>query len=287
MKLAQSPATWPGPGSREWMLVSSGSVARDPLLVELGPEAGPGDRPERAVGDRVGGVAVVVKPGGLGEPLGGIAGRDDLSMGRASGDFSMKPVTPAETAEPVEWGPTNSTVLLMEYPPHSALRIVSLLPAATEIVARLGSADRLVGRSHECDEPAMWRHCPPSPPPRIDPAAPSRAIHDQVTEVGGTGRARFAGPGRPTRATGARSAALYTLDMDTLAALEPDLILTQAACDVCAIAAADVEAAVRKAGVNTHVLPLSPATLDDLFSDILAVGKAPGRWQRRVRSWPG
>jgi iron complex transport system substrate-binding protein len=48
----------------------------------------------------------------------------------------------------------------MEYPPHSALRIVSLLPAATEIVARLGLRDHLVGRSHECDEPPEVRTIP-------------------------------------------------------------------------------------------------------------------------------
>ena len=162
-------------------------------------------------------------------------------------------------------------------PGHPSPRIVSLLPAATEIVARLGLRENLVGRSHECDEPADVAALPALTAARIDAAAPSRAIHDQVTEVGrALGVLSSQAPAGATCHTGA-SAALFTLDVDTLAALKPDLILTQAACDVCAISAADVEAAVRKAAVGTRVLSLSPVTLTDLFSDILAVGKATGR----------
>ena len=146
-----------------------------------------------------------------------------------------------------------------------APRIVSLLPAATEIAAALGLQSNLVGRSHECDEPAGVASLPALTAARIDASAPSREIHDQVTQIG-----------RTLGAIGT-SAALYSLDIDTLASLKPDLILTQAACDVCAISAADVEAAARKAGVNTQVLALSPATLADLLSDILAVGRATGR----------
>jgi len=163
----------------------------------------------------------------------------------------------------------------MEYPPRPTPRIVSLLPAATEIVAALGFEANLVGRSHECDEPAGVVSLPALTAARIDASAPSREIHDQVTQIGRT-------LGEVATNTAAAcsigtSAALYSLDIDTLASLKPDLILTQAACDVCAISAADVEAAVQKAGVNTQVLALSPATLADLFSDILAVGRATGR----------
>ena len=62
----------------------------------------------------------------------------------------------------------------------AATRLVSLLPAATEIVAALGLADRLVGRSHECDEPASVATLPALTAPRIDPAGTSRQIHDAV-----------------------------------------------------------------------------------------------------------
>jgi iron complex transport system substrate-binding protein len=165
----------------------------------------------------------------------------------------------------------------MEYPPHPSSRIVSLLPAATEIVAALGLQTHLVGRSHECDEPADVASLPALTAARIDASAPSRTIHEQVEQVGRALAATAPQPAAGAACTTGGSAALYSLDIDTLAALKPDLILTQSACDVCAISAADVEAAVRKAAVDTRVLALSPATLADLFSDILAVGKATGR----------
>lgn len=134
-----------------------------------------------------------------------------------------------------------------------ANRIVSLLPAATEIVAALGITDRLVGRSHECDEPLAVTTLPALTTPRIDATASSRSIHEQV---------------------GATASALFFLDSDRLAALAPELIITQAACDVCAIAADEVAAAVKMIGSATRILSLSPATLDDLFHDVLAVGAA-------------
>ena len=161
---------------------------------------------------------------------------------------------------------------LMDTP--SPDRIVSLLPAATEIVAALGLTSRLVGRSHECDEPPEVAALPALTAARIDAAASSREIHEQVGMALGGGGATGA-----ACATGG-STALYSLDIDRLAGLRPDLVLTQAACDVCAIAATDVEAAVRKAGVGTRIVSLSPATLDDVFRDVLTVGTATGRLAR-------
>ncbi|MFM8498272.1 MAG: cobalamin-binding protein [Planctomycetia bacterium] len=165
----------------------------------------------------------------------------------------------------------------------AATRLVSLLPAATEIVAALGLADRLVGRSHECDEPASVATLPALTAARIDTLGTSRQIHDAV------GRALA-----DTASGAATSNALYTLDTARLAALSPDLILTQAACDVCAIAADDVRAAVRAMSVPARVLELSPAMLADVYADILAVGTATGalakahevvaRLRARVRS---
>ena len=160
----------------------------------------------------------------------------------------------------------NPTEIMMEPAAHEvrpALRIVSLLPAATEIVAALGLADRLVGRSHECDEPASVATLPALTAPRIDAAGTSRQIHDAV------GRALAEPPAGSANA-------LYTLDAARLAALNPDLVLTQAACDVCAIATDDVQAAVREMSVPPRVLELSPATLADVYADILTVGAATG-----------
>lgn len=144
----------------------------------------------------------------------------------------------------------------------AAPRIVSLLPAATEIVAALGLTHALVGRSHECDEPAEVATLPALTAPRIDPSASSRRIHDQVE--------------RALSDDTVGATALYDLDAERLAALEPDLILTQAACEVCAISATAVHAAACRAGSEARILELSPATLADVFRDVLAVGAATG-----------
>lgn len=143
--------------------------------------------------------------------------------------------------------------------PASPQRIVSLLPAATEIVAVLGLVDRLVGRSHECDEPEVVTGLPALTAPRIDPTVSSRGIHDQVEKA---------------------SSALFVLDADRLTELQPDLVLTQAACAVCAISEDEVAAAVRKSGVPARVIALSPTTLDDVFRDILTVGEVTGRLEQ-------
>ncbi|MFM7043475.1 MAG: hypothetical protein ACKO35_14975 [Planctomycetaceae bacterium] len=155
-----------------------------------------------------------------------------------------------------------------------AARIVSLLPAATEIACALGIADRLVGRSHECDEPPHVATLPALTAARIDPAAPSREIHEQV------GRALNAG------GTDATAPALYTLDAAALAALAPDIVLTQAACDVCAISTTDVQAAVQRAGGGARIVSLAPTTLGGVFNDILTVGAAMTRSPGHARSSP-
>jgi len=141
-------------------------------------------------------------------------------------------------------------------------RIVSLLPAATEIAWALGLGPRLVGRSHECDWPAGALAMPALTEPRIDPAASSRAIHEAV--------------GRAVTATPGTSAAIFALDIDALVALEPDVILTQATCDVCAISGDDVAEAVRRSGSGVRLVPLAATTLVGLWADILAVGGSTG-----------
>ena len=134
-------------------------------------------------------------------------------------------------------------------------RIVSLLPAATEMAVALGLGDALVGRSHECDHPPEVMRLPVLTAPRIDASGSSRAIHDQVE----------------------RATAMFTLDAVQLAALRPDVILTQAACDVCAVAEADVAAAARSLDPPPRIVSLSSTTLAGVFADILAVGAAAGR----------
>jgi iron complex transport system substrate-binding protein len=141
------------------------------------------------------------------------------------------------------------------------MRCLSLLPAATEIVAFLDSNNELVGRSHECDWPAVISSLPALTIPKLDPALPSVEIDQQVKDAGG-------GP-------------LFELDEELLARLAPDLILTQAACRVCAVDADTVVEAAAKIrlsdGRTPQVLTLSPQSLDDLFHDMLRVGEAIGR----------
>ena len=139
-----------------------------------------------------------------------------------------------------------------------ALRIVSLLPAATEIVAALGAADRLIGRSHECDWPAEVANLPPLTAPRLDASLPSGEIDRQVKAA----------------------EALFALDTPALARLAPDCILTQAACRVCAIDIDEVTAAAAAielpGGGSPQVLALAPQSLADLFADIGRVAAAIG-----------
>lgn len=140
------------------------------------------------------------------------------------------------------------------------LRIVSLLPAATEIAWALGLGPHLVGRSHECDWPTEVAGLPALTRPLMDPAASSREIHEAV------GRAVTAEPGT--------SNALFALDVEALAALKPDVILTQATCDVCAIAGDDVAEAVRRSGHAALIIPLTASSLTGLWQDMLTVGEA-------------
>jgi len=137
------------------------------------------------------------------------------------------------------------------------MRIASLLPAATEIVTALGLADRLVAVTFECAEEARER-CPvvvdTAIPAGLPPAAIDAWVRDRV----------------------ARGLPMYELDREALAALGPDLILTQDLCRVCALPSGTVEDACRLIGTDAEVLSLDPHTLDEVLASIEAVGRAAG-----------
>lgn len=147
--------------------------------------------------------------------------------------------------------------------PHADIRVVSLLPAATEIAWALGLGDNLVGRSHECDWPPDARMLPALTRPRVDPAASSQEINDAVD--------------RAFRESQGVPCSLFALEAERLATLEPDLILTQAICNVCAVDSHEVEAVVLRSRHRTRVISLSATTLAGLWADILTVGGATGR----------
>jgi iron complex transport system substrate-binding protein len=145
------------------------------------------------------------------------------------------------------------------------MRLVSLLPSATEIVYALGLGDDLVGVTFECDEP---------------PAA--RA--EKTVVVGGRDTSGMT-PGEIDDYVKARMAAgedLYTLHADALAGLNADLILTQDLCRVCALPSDHVNEALDYLGCRADVLSLDPYSLDEVLATIVAVGEASGVRERAL-----
>ncbi len=142
------------------------------------------------------------------------------------------------------------------------MRIVSLLPSATEIIWALGLADQLVGVTHECDFPTAVADLPKVTRTLIPTDATSGDIDRLVRER--------------LQTTGA----LYTLDLATLERLRPDLIVTQALCDVCAVAEDEVREAACMLPGHPRVVNLEPTTLSEVFDAIRLVGDAAGDRRR-------
>lgn len=136
------------------------------------------------------------------------------------------------------------------------MRIVSLLPAATEIVAFLGATEHLVGITHECDYPdivaSRARVTRSALPHSDDPAVIDAAVREQ------------SGQGHQ----------LFTLDESRIRALHPDVILTQALCDVCAVKESDVRALATRLSPEPQVITLGGTSLDGVYADIQAVADA-------------
>jgi iron complex transport system substrate-binding protein len=135
------------------------------------------------------------------------------------------------------------------------MRIVSLLPTLTELVAALGHKADLVGVTHECDFPPGIERLPHLTHSRIDNSGSSSAIDAMVAEQGGS---------------------LYTLDADLLAQLRPDLILTQAQCDVCAVNEATVRRVAGELPGAPPVESVNPTCLADVHAMFRRVGKLLG-----------
>lgn len=145
------------------------------------------------------------------------------------------------------------------------MRIVSLLPSATEIICALGLGDQLVGVTHECDYPPFVQQLPKVTKTLIPHNATSAEIDALVRERLKTDKA------------------LYTLNMEVLEQLRPDLIITQALCDVCAVAEAEVRAAACQLPGTPRVVNLEPMCLEDLYEAIRSVGEATGHEEAAER----
>jgi iron complex transport system substrate-binding protein len=136
------------------------------------------------------------------------------------------------------------------------MRVVSLVPAATEMISALGAEATLVGISHECDWPASVRALPRVTVTRIDSRMASGAIDAEVR--------RLQAEGHP----------VIAVDGALLRALRPDLIVTQDLCDVCAVMDGDVRSLATALDSPPALLPLRARTLAGIFADIHAVSAA-------------
>lgn len=139
----------------------------------------------------------------------------------------------------------------------SSQRIISLLPAATEIVCALGLEGHLVGRSHECDFPLSVKHLPVCSEANFPDNLSSAAIDKQVKELLND------------------ALSVYNVKRDLIKQLAPDVLITQAQCEVCAVSLKEVEVALKNyLDKSAQIISLQPNSFDDIFNDISKVADA-------------
>ena len=138
------------------------------------------------------------------------------------------------------------------------MRIASLVPSATETLFALGIGDRVVGVTHECDYPPAAAELPHLTRTVVPPGLSAGEIDQAVRE------------------RTARGEALYELDSARLCELEPDLIVTQAVCEVCAVSYEDVRALAARLASRPRVVSLDPATLGEVLAGVRALAEAAG-----------
>ena len=138
-------------------------------------------------------------------------------------------------------------------------KIISLLPAATEILVALGLGENLVGRSHECDFPESIQQLPACTSSKLNPESSSLDIDNEVKDLLSDGLS------------------IYNINKELIRELAPDVIITQDQCAVCAVSLKEVEAAVGDfMDRNVEIISLKPATLDDILADIQSVASVFG-----------
>jgi len=149
---------------------------------------------------------------------------------------------------------------------NNSLKIVSLLPSATEIVCALGLEKNLVGITHECDYPSTVMDKPPLTASRISHETMSSAEIDHAV------RSNLDGHG-----------SIYDLNEQLLAELKPDLIVTQELCEVCAVSYKTVQKAAKMYVADATVVSLEPNTIADIFDNIKTVGELAGVAEKGIQ----
>ncbi|THJ24395.1 MAG: cobalamin-binding protein [Nitrospira sp. CG24E] len=140
------------------------------------------------------------------------------------------------------------------------MRICSLLPSATEVIALLGLSDELVGISHECDYPPSVRNVPIMVEPMVSPHGLTSAdIDSQVSQLVASGQR------------------LYRLKDHLLQQAQPDLIVSQDLCHVCAITPSQLHEAIGSMPRQPTLLTLNPSTVQDVINDVVRIGDAADR----------
>lgn len=134
------------------------------------------------------------------------------------------------------------------------MRIVSLLPSATEILFAIGAGDSVIGVTHECDYPEGAKTLPHL----TSSALPSSSNPGEID--------------RHVRASLHSGSSLYNLDSDLLERLNPELIVTQELCEVCAVSYHIVDRAARRLGGDPRIISLEPSSLEDVYANILTLG---------------
>jgi iron complex transport system substrate-binding protein len=145
------------------------------------------------------------------------------------------------------------------------VRIVSLVPHATELLFALGLDDEVIAATHECDHPPQALELPRVTRDALPPGLDSAGIDAAVRERTLAGQA------------------IYELDGELLASLEPELIVTQALCPVCAVSYEDVAALARELPSQPTVIALDPRTFEETLADIRTLAAASGRVQAGER----
>lgn len=134
------------------------------------------------------------------------------------------------------------------------LRIISLIPSATEIIHRLGSGGLLVGVSHECDYPEIVTDLPICSYPRFNSEGNSVEIDTQIKTIL------------------ENALSIYHIKKEEMSELKPDLIITQSQCDVCAVSLSDVRKSLQEIlHINPKIISLEPKKLDDVWDDIRTI----------------